>query len=115
MLFNLNSTNAAINIAEDIRGSDNATSVAVTTTASVALAANASRAAYSIYNAGNATVFIRENATVTTAIYKTPIPPGYLWKEDFLGSRYLGIISIIGAATSTVLVAESSVTQTWVN
>jgi len=110
MLYNLNLTNAATNIAEDIRGSDAVTTVTVTTTSSVALAANNARARYSIYNGGNATVFIRESSTVTNALYTTPIPPGFMWKEDFTGgSRYLGVVSIIGAAASSVLVSESAV------
>jgi hypothetical protein len=109
MLFNLNSNNAAVNVTEDVRGSDTSASVNVTTASGVALAANPSRTSYSIYNAGNATIYIRENSTVSTAAYKTPIPPGFMWKEDFAGgSRYGGIISVVGAAASVAMVSESS-------
>jgi hypothetical protein len=108
MLFNLNPTGST-NVTEDTRGPETSTSVAVTTTASVALAANASRTNYSVYNVGNATVYLREATTVTAALYKVAIPPGYFWKEDFAGgSRYLGAVSVVGAAASTCLVSESS-------
>jgi hypothetical protein len=40
MLVNLNPSNVAVNIAEDIRNPDTATAVSATATASVALAAN---------------------------------------------------------------------------
>jgi hypothetical protein len=69
MLTNLNPSNVAVNIAEDIRGADNVVAVNASGTSSIALAANANRGSYSIYNAGTTTVFIRENATVTAALY----------------------------------------------
>jgi len=109
-LVNLNPSNVAVNIAEDIRGSDTATAVSATATASVALAANPLRGAYSIYNAGTVTVFVRENATVTATLYKHPIPPGYLFESDFSTSRYTGAISVITASgTSNLLVTESAI------
>jgi hypothetical protein len=108
MLLNVNPLGST-NVTEDIRGPETSTSVAITTTASVALAANTARTNYAVYNAGNATVYLREAATVTASLYKVPIPPGYFWKEDFSGgSRYLGAVSLIGAAASTCLVSESS-------
>jgi hypothetical protein len=108
-LVNLNPSNVAVNIAEDIRGSDAVTAVNATGTSSIALAANANRASYSIYNAGNTTVYMRENATVTAALYKHPIPPGYLFESDFSTSRYTGVISVITASgTSNLMVAEST-------
>jgi hypothetical protein len=89
-LVNLNPSNVAVNIAEDIRSSDTVTAVSATATSSVALAANPNRGAYSIYNAGNTTIYMRENATVTAVSYKHPIPPGYLFESDFSTSRYTG-------------------------
>ena len=110
MLVNLNPSNFAVNIAEDIRNSDTATAVSATATASVALPANPLRGAYSIYNAGTVTVFVRENATVTAALYKHPIPPGYLFESDFSTSRYTGAISVITASgTSNLMVTESTI------
>jgi hypothetical protein len=111
MLVNLNPSNVAVNVAEDIRGADTATAVSATATASVALAANPLRGAYSIYNAGTVTVFVRENATVTATLYKHPIPPGYLFESDFSTSRYTGAISVITASgTSNLMVTESTIT-----
>jgi hypothetical protein len=108
-LVNLNPSNV-INIAEDIRGADIVTAVNATATSSIALAANANRGSYSIYNAGTQTVFIRENATVTSALYKHPIPPGYLFESDFSTSRYTGAIAVITASgTSNLMVAESAI------
>jgi hypothetical protein len=110
MLVNLNPSNVAVNVAEDIRGSDTATAVSATATASVALAANPLRGAYSIYNAGNQTVFVRENATVTPALYKHPIPPGYLFESDFSTSRYTGPVAVVTATgTSNIMVTESPI------
>jgi flavin reductase (DIM6/NTAB) family NADH-FMN oxidoreductase RutF len=108
-LVNLNPPNVAVNIAEDIRSSDIVTAVSATSTSSLALPANASRLSYSIYNAGNATVYIRENATVTAALYKHPIPPGFLFESDSF-SRYTGPIAVITASntTSNLMVAEST-------
>jgi hypothetical protein len=109
-LVNLNPSpsNVAVNIAEDIRSADNVTAVNAATTSSIALAANASRGSYSIYNAGSTTVYIRENATVTAALYKHPIPPGYLFESDFSSARYTGSISVITASgTASLMVAES--------
>jgi len=110
MLVNLNPSNPAVNIAEDVRLSDTVTSVSATTTSSVALAANSNRLAYSIYNAGSTTVFVRENATVTATVYKHPIPPGYLFESDFSTSRYTGIVSVITASgSSNLMVSESPI------
>lgn len=108
-LVNLNPSNVAVNVAEDNRNADTVTAVSATATSSVALAANPNRAGYSIYNAGNTTVFIRESGTVTAALYKHPIPPGYLFEGDFSTSRYLGAISVITASgTSNLMVSEST-------
>jgi hypothetical protein len=110
MLSNLNLSNVAVNVAEDIRNSDVATAVTATATASVALPANPIRGAYTIYNAGAVTVFVRENATVTAALYKHPIPPGYLFESDFSTSRYTGAVSVITASgTSNLMVTESAI------
>ena len=109
MLVNLNPSNVAVNIAEDILRSDTAAAVSATATASVALPANPLRGAYSIYNAGTVTVFVRENATVTAALYKHPISPGYLFESDFSTSGYTGAISVITASgTSNLMVTEST-------
>ena len=107
-LVNLNVS--AVNIAEDIRGQDAVTAVSATATSSAALPANPNRAGYSIYNAGTTTVFVRENPTVTAALYKHPIPPGYLFESDFSTSRYTGVVSVITASgTSNLMVSESPI------
>jgi hypothetical protein len=109
-LVNLNPSNVAINVAEDVRSSDTVTAVSATPTSSVALAANPLRGAYSIYNAGSTTVFVRESATVTATLYKHPIPPGYLFEGDSSTSRYTGAVSVITASgTSNLLVSESPI------
>lgn len=110
-LVNLNPSNVAVNIAEDIRSADNVTAVNATATSSAALPANVNRAGYSIYNASSTTtVYLRENATVTAALYKHPIPPGYLYESDFSNSRYTGAVSIITASgTANLMVAESTI------
>jgi hypothetical protein len=108
-LVNLNLSNVAVNIAEDIRNSDTATAVSVTTTASL-IAANPNRVAYSIYNPSNVTVFVRESSTVTATLYKHPIPPGYMLESDFSTSRYTGPIALIVASgTANVMVTESTI------
>jgi len=108
-LVNLNPSNVAINVAEDIRNADTVTTVSATATSSVALVANPNRGGYSIYNAGTTTVFVRESPTVTATLYKHPIPPGYLFESDFSNSRYLGAISVITASgTSNLMVSEST-------
>ena len=108
MLINVNS-NSVVNIAEDVRAANSAATVAATTTVAVALAANPNRANYSIYNAGPATVFLREGSVVTSALYTTPIPSGFLWKEDFTSARYTGVISVITASgTASLQVSEGT-------
>lgn len=108
-LVNLNPSNLAVNIVEDIRNPDTVTAVSATATASVALAANPNRIAYSIYNAGNTTVFTRENSTVTAVLYKHPIPPGYLLESD-PSTRYTGAIAVITASgSSNLMVTESTI------
>ena len=108
-LVNLNPSNVAVNIAEDIRNPDTATSVSATATVAVALAANPNRIHYSIYNAGSQTVFMRENATVTATLYKQPIPPGFVCTPDDAGSRYVGPVSVITASgTCNLMVCEST-------
>ena len=102
MLINVNS-NSVVNVSEDVRSANSAVTVSATTTVAVALAANANRANYSIYNAGPATVFLREGSVVTSTLYTTPIPSGFLWKEDFIGARYTGPISVITASGAASL------------
>lgn len=110
MLVNLNPSNVAVNVAEDIRSADAVTAVSATATSSVALAANPLRGGYSIYNAGSVTVYIRENSTVTATLYKHPIPPGYLFESEFTSSRYTGAISVITASgTSNLMVSETTI------
>ncbi len=109
MLFNLNSS-ASVNVAEDVRGANITVTVSATSTVGVALAANANRANYSIYNAGPTTVFLREGSVVTPALYDVQIPVGFYWKEDFPSARYLGAISVITASgTASLQVSEGSV------
>jgi len=111
MLSNLNPSNVAVNVAEDIRGADTVAAVTATETSSVGLEANANRSSYSVYNASpNTTVYIRENPTVTAALYKHPIPPGYLFESDFSSARYTGAISVITASgTASLMISESSI------
>lgn len=109
MLFNLNPSNT-VNITEDTRGAKTTATVAATSTASPALAANTARANYSIYNTGPATVYIREGSTVTSVLYDVAIPSGFYWKEDFPGARYLGAISVITASgTASLQVSEGAI------
>jgi hypothetical protein len=110
-LVNLNPTNVAINVAEDIRNADAVTAVSATSTSSVVLPANSNRAGYSIYNASTTvTVFVREAGAVTAALYKHPIPPGYLFESEFSSSRYTGPISVITASgTCNLMVSESTI------
>jgi hypothetical protein len=109
-LVNLNPSNLAINVAEDTRSSDTVTAVSATSTSSVALVANPVRGAYSIYNAGTQTVYVRESSTVTATLYKHPIPPGYLFESDFSSCRYTGAIAVITASgTSSLMVSESPI------
>src|SRR4028119_1455421 len=109
-LVNLNPSNVSINVAEDVRNPDSVAAISATATSSVALAANPNRAGYSVYNAGQTTVFVRESGTVTAALYKHPIPPGYLFESDFSTSRYMGAVSVITASgTSNLMVSESAI------
>ena len=108
MLVNVNpSTN--VNITEDLRSAKTTTTVSATTTVAVALAANAAWANYSIYNAGSSTVFLREGTVVTSTLYDVQIPPGFYGKEEFLTSRYTGVVSVITASgTAPLMVSEGS-------
>jgi hypothetical protein len=111
MLVNLNPSNAAINIAEDIRGAKTPTTVSVANTITVGLAANATRACYSLYNAGPATVYLREGDTVSPALYEVLIPAGFYYKEEFLSARYTGQVSLITASgTASVQVSQGLLT-----
>lgn len=84
--------------------------VSITTTASVALAANASRAGFSFYNAGPATVFMREGSTVTPLLYEQPVPAGYHYDSEPSAFRYTGAVSLITATgTASVMMSEATV------
>lgn len=108
MLFNLNPT-TSVNITEDVRAAKTTATVSATSTVGVALAANPNRATYSIYNAGPATVFLKEGADVTSELYDVQIPAGFYWKEDFSSARYLGDISVITAFdTASLQVSEGN-------
>ena len=106
-IFNLNSNSSQIDIKEDLRQAKTVTSLAVTTTPSTLLAANANRVTYSIHNIGAATVFVREGATVSNALYEYAIPPGFYFSPDGSEPRYTGIISVVGAAATTLMVGEA--------
>jgi hypothetical protein len=111
MLVNLNPSNAAINVAEDTRGAKTPTTVSVTNTLTVGLAANTSRACYSLYNAGPATVHLREGSTVSPTLYEVLIPAGFYYKEEFLSARFTGQVSLITASgTASVQVSEGLLT-----
>ena len=111
MLFNLNNANN-VNITEDLRGALSTATVSVTTTASIALAANAARSNYMLYNNGPASVCLREGVapvTGATPAYNVIIPSGFLWKEDFVTARYTGAIHVITASgTSSLQVSEGT-------
>jgi hypothetical protein len=107
-LVNLNPSNVAVNIAEDIRNQDTVTQVNATATLTVALPVNLNRLVYKIFNAGSVTVFVRENSIVTAALYAHPIPPGYFFESDPT-SRYTGPVAVITASgTSNLMVSEST-------
>ncbi|WP_445173780.1 hypothetical protein [Microcoleus sp.] len=111
MLVNLNPSNSALNIAEDIRGAKTPTTVSVTNALTVALAANTSRACYSIYNAGPPTVYLREGSTVSSTLYEVLIPAGFYYKEEFPSARYTGQVSVITASgTASLQVSEGLLT-----
>ncbi len=109
MIFNLNPNNQ-VDIKKDTRGPKMTATVSATSTVSVALAANANRANYSILNNGPATIYLREGAVVTSTLCDVAIPSGFYWKEEFSGSpRYLGAISVITASgTASLQVSEGT-------
>lgn len=108
MLFNINPA-ANANITKDTRSAKVPAPVPVTSTGSIALAANTNRANYSIYNEGPATVFIGEGSVVTPSLYEVQIPAGFYWKEEFNSARYLGeIAAITESGTASLLVSEGS-------
>jgi hypothetical protein len=99
----------SFNPTEDTRSSETATSVSVTSTASVIRAANATNASYSFYNVGPSDIFIAEGSSVTTSAYKVKIPAGYIWEPLPSEIRYAGDISAITASgTATVMVSTST-------
>jgi hypothetical protein len=105
-IYNLNPTQQQQS--PQSRGAKTTAAVSVTTTASVALAANANRANWSFYNAGPATVFMREGTTVTAALYEKPIPAGFHWDSDPSTYRYTGAIALITqSGRANVMVSES--------
>lgn len=114
MLVNLN-PNSGTNITEDMRAAMTAAAVAITTTASIALAANVNRVRYMIYNAGPATIFIREGAPPVagaTPSYSFPIPSGFLWQDTMVDARFTGAIHAITASgTASAMVSEGVLAQ----
>lgn len=107
-IYNLNPTAQQQTL--QARQAKTTTAVAVTTTASVALAANANRANMSLFNAGPATVFLREGSTVTATVYEASIPMGFHWSFEPNAYRYTGAISLITASgTANIMVSESVV------
>ena len=105
--YDLNPANTSINIAEDVRGAATpAAPVSVTTTASVILPANPTRATVSIYNGGTTTIYLGEGTTVSSTAYNYPLPPGRLWEPDS-NFRYLGAVSAISASGTNTLVRVS--------
>lgn len=109
-IYNLNPTPTTQQQTLQVRGAKTTTAVAVATTASVALAANANRANFSMFNAGPATVFLREGNTVTATVYEVSIPMGFHWSSEPSAYRYTGAISLITAlGTANILVSESAV------
>jgi len=108
MLFNVNNA-SNVNITEDLRGALSTATVPVTTTATIALAANAARSNYMIYNSGPVPVYLREGSAPVTGAspaYNVIIPSGFLWKEDFQTARYTGTIHVVTAAGSSSLQAS---------
>lgn len=108
-IYNLNPTPVLTPPQPLARNAGTPVSVSVSTTASVALAANANRANYSLYNAGPGTIFMREGATVAGNLYERPIPPGFQWDSEPSSYRYTGAIALIASSgTATVMVTEST-------
>jgi len=107
-IYNLNPTTQQQTL--QARQAKTTTAVAIATTASVALAANANRANFSLFNAGPATVFLREGSTVTATVYEVSIPMGFHWSSEPSAYRYTGAISLIAASgTANIMVSESVV------
>lgn len=81
------------------------TSYTVTTSSGIALAANASTTRRILYNrvssTTNAIINFTGTATLTTGI---PIPPGYLWIENYdNGAIHRGSIAAIASAVGATL------------
>jgi hypothetical protein len=102
--FSPDAAPASANPQEDVRGPVTATTVTVSNTSIVALAANSQRAYYLIRNNGSVPVHFTENvvATVTGAFYT--LQPGKAWEEGFNGTpRYTGVINAITASGSATI------------
>ena len=109
----LQTPGTSVNIAEDVRSSLSAipsSPFSVGTVSSLILPGNASRATAAIFNAGPATIFLREGSTpATPLIYNYPLPPNRLWEPDS-NFRYPGAMQAITAVgVATVHVSESIV------
>jgi len=112
MLVNLNTNNT--NITEDVRNAMSAASASITTTASIVLPANTARVRYALYNAGPATIFIREGAVPVatgTPVYSFPLPSGFYWQDKMDDARYTGAIHAVTASgTASLMVSEATLT-----
>jgi len=109
----LQSPGTTVNITEDNRsnlGPVVGSPFSVGTTGSLILPANSSRATAAIFNAGPATIFLREGTTpATTSVYNYPLPANRLWEPDS-NFRYLGAMGAVTAGgAATVHVSESVV------
>lgn len=108
-IYNLNPTPVPTTPQPLVRNAGTPVSVSISTTSSVALAANVNRANYSLYNAGPATIFMREGTVAAGNLYERLIPPGFQWDSEPSSYRYTGAISLVTAAgTATVMVTEST-------
>ncbi|WP_293335941.1 hypothetical protein [Microcoleus sp. CAWBG58] len=108
-IYNLNPASVPTPPQPLARNAGTPVSTAITTTSSVALAANANRANYSFYNAGPATILLREGTTVAANSYERPLPPGFHFHSEPSSYRYTGPVSMIATSgTATVMVTEST-------
>lgn len=81
------------------------TSVTVSTTSAVLLAANLSRIRFSLWNRSGGNVFVAFAATATTTAFTVRMPNNSLYESDL--SDYTGIVSgITSAGTGSVQVTE---------
>ncbi len=109
-IFNLNTQQSALGIAEDILSAGNRSTVSVTTASISILPANPSRGNYQVYNNSTNTCFLAHGTTVSSSSFEFPLPGGNLWYPDISNGRYLGQVSAITASgTASLQVTEFTI------